>query len=100
MASLLKYLNRQTVAIEGVLSREPQTLANNQSVIVDCRGVAWLTLVPRNGGTASYHRWMGTEESDGGAGDPVDATEATSIEVQWPFYRISTAGGATDYAVA
>lgn len=72
-------------------------LAASEATVIDARGMSQLTIITGSGATATYSRvdthsasahTTGTQN-----GDTVAATTKLVIPVDWPFYRISVAGG-------
>lgn len=79
------------------------TLAAGEAETFDCRGMAAITIITGAGATATYSRV--NDETDAahvtGAenGSTVAATTKLTIPTDWPFIRVSSAGGATRVAM-
>lgn len=68
------------------------SLADGEGVVISAGGYGYLTMIPAGGGTVTYSK---VDEVNASAHDAGSATTATelSLAVQWPFYRVSVAGG-------
>lgn len=85
-----------------IFNNEVRSLAAAASTVVDTRGMSRLTIITGTGATATVSRvdsanasshTTGTENSQ-----TVTANTKEVIDVDWPFYRVSSAGGATRVA--
>lgn len=74
-------------------------LADGESEVIDARAMAKMTVVAGSGATATISRVDSPDATaDGpGFGDPADvaAESLSTIDVDWPFYRITSTGGPT-----
>lgn len=89
--------------LSKVFGASARSLADGQGVTVDARGMASLTVIAGAGATVTVSR-VDTKNADAhteGEGNSftVAATERETIPVDWPYYRISTAGGACRYSL-
>jgi hypothetical protein len=75
------------------------TLAAGEAIVLDVRGMGTLTMIAGAGATIT---WSRVDTSDAGAhvgaGTTIAATEVSAISVDWPFVRISVAGGSARVA--
>lgn len=83
---------------------QPQTLADGDTVLIDARGYWKLTLLAASGATVTVHRATDGKTWTEPTGDENDVTapaagEALAIEVDWPFYLVSTSGGAVQWSL-
>ena len=96
--------NRTVAAISRITSQGVTALADGGAAVVDARGFGNLTVITGAGATATVSRvdaadaaahTTGTENSF-----TVAPTTATVTPVDWPFYRVSVAGGACRVALS
>ena len=91
MASERKYAQR-------LLDTLPATIATDTGRVVDCRGFGKLTIIAGAGATASVSRVDlpdATAHTTGAQNTEPDVTANTriTIDVDWPFFYVSSAGG-------
>jgi len=88
-----------------VFNALPITLTNGDFCIVDARGMKTMSVLCQTGGTVTWVRFSKGNSTDGAliTNMPVvtapTAGAITSIDVDWPFYKVSVAGGGAVVAV-
>ncbi|TVQ98312.1 MAG: hypothetical protein EA398_13505 [Deltaproteobacteria bacterium] len=78
--------------------QRPTSLADGEGVSVVTFGATYLTVIPGAGATVTVSRideWG--DDSHGPA--PTNITETTTLDVDWPYYRVSVADGTARFAV-
>lgn len=82
--------------------RGPRVLGDGEAYVIDARALRQLTVITGAGCTATVSR---VDTPDAGAHTTgaenaftVAATTKTTTAVDWPFYRISAAGGSLRWA--
>lgn len=80
-----------------------QTLAASGAITVDARGMAKLSVIAGTGATVTVSR-VDSADADAhttGTENTFDVAANTieTIDVDWPFYRISSAGGDARFAL-
>jgi hypothetical protein len=90
--SLNSLIGVQNTAQSKIFDASVTTLADTEGVTVDVRGLKALSIMPGAGATVTYSR---VDTSGAAAHGDGQATTAAflSLDVQWPFYRVTTAGG-------
>ena len=75
-------------------------LADGEASVIDTRGCLSLSIQAGAGATVTFSRVDAMDaEAHGDGQDAVAATEFNAIPVEWPFYRVSVAGGTAKVAV-
>jgi hypothetical protein len=74
-----------------------KTLQDGEAIVVDCRRVVRLSVITGAGATATVSRvdsGGATAHTTGASNQfTVGASSRTTTDVDWPFYRVSVAGG-------
>ena len=93
-----------TNAVHRIATQAVTALADGAAVVLDARGFANLTVITGAGATATVSRVDAADADAHTTGTAnsftVAATTATVTPVDWPFYRISVAGGACRVALS
>lgn len=80
---------------ESPTTRQPITLAADETLVIDCRGCTLLRVKEGAGATATVTEVDSVSASAAGTTDvSTDATSATGLTVAWPYYHVSVTGGA------
>ena len=81
----------------AVFQRKIISLAAGDAVTVDARGMKTMSVFAGSGATVTWSRVLSASDTTHGTGNlAVTAPAASALEsldVDWPFYRVSTAGG-------
>lgn len=89
--------------LSKVFGATARSIGDGQAVTVDARGMASLTVIAGTGATVTVSRVDSKTASAHTTGDgnsfTVAADARETIPVDWPYYRISTAGGACRYSL-
>lgn len=93
----------------AVFRRPPLTIAAGDYVVLDCRGLATLTILTETGATAAAYRVdsMAATSAPSGAqnlyaaesGSAWTANNANRLPVDWPMVLVSATGGAVRVAL-
>lgn len=68
-------------------------LSDGEAVVIEAyRGIR-LSFIPEGGGTVTYSFVDSRTAAAHDPGTSVSETTSTVLEVSWPFYRVSVAGG-------
>jgi hypothetical protein len=90
--------------IQKVFGAAVVALAASGAVVVDARGMSSLTVITAAGATATVSRvdsaTAGAHTSGAENSFTVAASTRTVTAVDWPFYRVSVAGGAARVALS
>lgn len=81
------------------LLRRPVTLAAGESVVIDATAAIRLSVIPGAGATVEYSKVDDDDATSHDADSTQSVTAETDIDVAWPFYRFSTAGGSARIGV-
>ena len=83
--------------------RRPEDLADGDAVNRDARGCVYLTVIAGSGATVTVSRVAGMDAAAHGTGafavDTVAAGTRETYQVDWPYLRISVAGGTASFAL-
>lgn len=83
----------------GVLDAGPVlTLSSGTGVTLNTTGMARITILPGAGATVTYSMVDTKTETSHDAGTSTNVTTPTTLDVEWPYYRITTAGGSARVA--
>jgi hypothetical protein len=86
-----------------VFGTRVQTLETGEATVLDARGMGRIAVITEAGATATISRVddLAAEEHTEGEMNQFDVTAATLEvwDVDWPFYRVSVAGGNARLAV-
>lgn len=77
----------------------PATLADGDAIVVPTGEGIRLTIITGAGATATYSRVDDHDASAHGTTGTVAASTRLSIDTDWPYYRVSVAGGTCRVAV-
>lgn len=79
---------------ESPTTRQPITLAADETLVIDCRGCTILRVKEGAGATATVTEVDSIGATAAGSDDvTTDATSATGLPVAWPYYHIAVTGG-------
>ena len=85
-----------------VFARKVVTLTSGESITVDARGMAKVSVFAATGASVTWSRVLTDTDTTHGTGELAvtapSATELVSQAVDWPFYRVSSLAG-TVYVV-
>lgn len=83
--------------VQKVFGNHVIGIGDGEAEVIDTRGLAKLTIITDGAATATYSRVDSKDASAHTAGSNNGATvspdSALSIDVDWPFFRVSSAGG-------
>lgn len=88
---------QQQLALRILTGKVYTLTTTNAGITLDCRGMRFLTIITGSGATATYSKvdTPTTTSHDSATDATVSADTDTSVEIKWPFMRVSTAGGST-----
>ncbi len=85
-------------------AHSPRTLTAGTSIVLDLRGVGAITIITSAGATATISRVNSAaavaDSTDTAANQSFSANTRTKVGVDWPYFRVTAAGGSVRVGLA